>query len=91
MRAAITLWTACVMGEAAKLVPGGLSPSEVAGRSFPPCAALEAIVVEESKPAPVTELREAVSSSIETGLLRMREALKLQPESGAPDASEPEP
>jgi TonB family protein len=78
------LWTSCVMGEAAKLVPGDLAADEIARRSFPPCAALEALVAREVKAPVPLEAREAMTRSIEQSLAMAREQLKTPSESAAP-------
>ncbi|HEX8533456.1 MAG TPA: energy transducer TonB [Allosphingosinicella sp.] len=88
--AAFTLWSMCVMGEAARHVPGALPPSEVTRRSFVPCAALEAIVAEESERTAPEKLRGAMAETIEKALLPMRDLLLAPPAPGAPVPSTPQ-
>lgn len=75
------LWSGCVMGEAAKLVPGDLPAEEVARRSFPPCAPLEALVAREvGEPVPLEEPRAAIRRAIEDGVAEARASLGAPPE-----------
>lgn len=89
LKAAFSLWTSCVMGEASKLAPGDLPAGEVARRSFPPCAGLERLIVAESKSAPLDELRGGLTRSMENALDSVRAALKSTAATGAPEASTP--
>lgn len=80
------LWNTCVQGEASKLAPGGLAAPEVVRRSFPPCAALEAIVAQEAEESvPLTEPRAELARQIEEALPRIRAELT------APAADPPRP
>lgn len=80
------LWSGCVMGEAAKLVPGGLPAEEIARRAFPPCAALEALVAREvEEPVPLEEPRAAMRRAIEEGVAEARAALGAPPEAAPRD------
>ena len=85
MQTAQMLWKTCVMGEASKLVPGDLAAAEIARRSFPPCAALEAIVAQEAKaPVPLTESRAELERTIDSALMDARKGLKPPAETGSP-------
>lgn len=82
INAAYTLWTTCVFGEAAKLVPGDESVDQVAARSFASCAALEAIVSKEIKQT--LPLIEARGSVVET-LLEMVPKLRADLQAADPE------
>jgi TonB family protein len=69
------LWTSCVMGEAAKLVPGDLTPAQIADRAFPPCERLEALVAEAGGSALPADRRAALRTWIESSVVQTREAL----------------
>lgn len=74
---AVLLWSFCVAGEAAKLVPGDLAPAEVARRAFGPCAALEALVEREAGAGPsMPERRTELAHAIEVNVPKVRERLK---------------
>jgi TonB family protein len=78
---ALLLWTVCVGGEAAKLVPGDLPPAEVARRAFGPCTALESIVERGSvAEPPMPQNRADLARMIETTVAQLREKLKASPE-----------
>jgi hypothetical protein len=79
------LWTGCVTGEATKLVPGDLPAGEVARRSFPPCAALEAIVAREvGAPVPLAEPRASITAIIEEAVPKARAELNAPSATEAP-------
>jgi hypothetical protein len=83
------LWASCVMGEAAKLVPGDLPADEIVRRSFLPCAALEALVTDAvGAPAPVEGPRASMASMIENLFMRLRTDLKAAPEAATPEQGE---
>lgn len=85
MKAAFALWTACVMGEASKLVPGDLPANLLAERAFPPCAALEGLLSQELKvPSPLVEPRNGITSMIEATVTQVRHALETPPDTGTP-------
>jgi TonB family protein len=86
MKAAFDLWTGCVLGEAAKLVPGDLPADQVAGRAFAGCTALEAIVSQEvDGPAALERPRNSMASAIALGATKARQALNT-PTPDAPKA-----
>jgi TonB family protein len=71
--ASLELWQLCVTGEAAKLALSDLTPAEVVRRSFVPCAALEARFLQELKdPAPLTEMKGAVTQVLEARITEIR-------------------
>jgi TonB family protein len=77
LEAAQMLWTACVMGEASKRVPGDLPAEEVARLAFLPCATLEALVAREvGGSVPLEEPRASMMRMIAEGLIQARTALK---------------
>jgi TonB family protein len=85
LQAAQYLWATCVMGEAAKLVPGDLPADEVVLRAFPPCAALEALVAREvEKPVPLEEVRSSFDQTLRDMVARTRVALKPVPDAPPP-------
>jgi TonB family protein len=76
----LLLWSVCVGGEAAKLVPGDVPPAEVVRRAFGPCTALEALVERGAGAAPPMPQRRAqLGSLIEAVVVKAREALKAPP------------
>ena len=83
MKVAFDLWTGCVLGEAAKLVPGTVPADQVADRAFAGCAALQAIVLQEvAGPASLERPRKDIASAIAQGVTNARQALNTP----APDA-----
>jgi TonB family protein len=79
--AALMLWTGCIMGEATKLVLTDLPPDEIARRSFPPCAALEALYSREiGKQAPLEEMRTQLTPMIGMMLVEVRKVLNAPAE-----------
>lgn len=83
--AAHRLWTSCLMGEAAKLVPGDLPAPEIALRAFPPCTALERRVAQEMEGAvPLQGPRELLTRQLEEGVEAVRAGLRAPPEAGTP-------
>ena len=84
-QAVFGLWTGCVMGEVAKLVPGDLSADEVAARSFPPCGPLELLLARETDAAaPLEETRRGMRNVIGQTVTSMRAALNGPPPAQAP-------
>ena len=80
-KTAFELWTSCVVGEAAKLVPGDLPPDQAAARSFTPCTALEALVAAQTKlAAPLTDMRKSLATTIEARVKSARTALQAPPD-----------
>jgi TonB family protein len=80
------LWNGCVLGEVAKRVPGDLAADEVARLSFPPCAALEALLARElDSPLPLEEPRASIRLMIEAGLAEARAALNAPSPPATPD------
>jgi TonB family protein len=87
---ALMLWTLCVGGEAAKLVPGDLPPAEVARRAFPPCKALEALVAADPELARLLpEQRSGLQRTIESTVATTRAALAAAPVPAEPLKTEP--
>ncbi|HYG48692.1 MAG TPA: energy transducer TonB [Allosphingosinicella sp.] len=77
--AALTLWSTCLFGEAAKLTLSDLPPAEIVRRSYPPCAALEAGAAREiGQKAPLDELRGSVGPAIEESVGKARAVLKAE-------------
>lgn len=77
MQAAYSLWPSCVMGEAARLVPGDQPVEQIAALSFSRCAALEAIVAQETGQAlPLEDARVAMIESFMTMLPKLRADLQ---------------
>jgi TonB family protein len=85
--AAFMLWTSCLRGEIAKLVPGDLPADEVARRSFPPCEALEAILSTRTggAAAPLPDTRRGMASMIERMITTMRSEFTATAPAGAPN------
>jgi TonB family protein len=84
--AAQKLWSGCALGEAAKLIPHDLAAEEVARRSFPPCAALEALVAREvGEPAPLEAPRASMRRVIEEWVAETRTALAAPPQADPKD------
>ncbi|HEX9964463.1 MAG TPA: energy transducer TonB [Allosphingosinicella sp.] len=76
---AFTLWRGCVLGEAAKYVLEDLAAGEIAQRSFPPCARLEALFARESSQAPpLREPRERVAALVADLMLESGKILNLR-------------
>ena len=72
-----TLWSACVIGEAARLATGNLAEEEAVRRAFGPCSALEGQIARENgTPFPLTARRAAMATGIVSELARLRAALK---------------
>jgi TonB family protein len=79
--AALSLWSACLFGEAAKLALGNLPPEEIARRAFPLCLPLEAVAGREiDEPAPVEGLRSDMTRAVVDLVTRSRAALNAEPE-----------
>ncbi len=83
--AAVTLWGACLLGEAAKLALTDLPAAELARRAFPPCTALEAAAAREvGEPAPLEDRRAQVVGAFQETVLKARAILKAPAKKGAP-------
>jgi TonB family protein len=79
--AALTLWGACLFGEAAKLASTDLDPAQLARRAFAPCTALEASVARElGDPASLEARRSEVVAALQEIVVKARAAL-ARPES----------
>lgn len=88
-QAATTLWSSCVFGEAAKLVPGDLPADQIGRRAFPPCEALEARLAREvGQSVPLNELRTSILGDLDQAVVQMRADLNSPDE---PAVSEPQP
>ena len=75
--AAKMLWGFCILGEAAKLAMTELAADEIARRSYPPCAALEAVAARESGQAgPLETERAGIVQGLEQSVLKARTVLK---------------
>lgn len=82
--AAVTLWGACLLGEAAKLALTDLPAAELARRAFPPCAALEAAVAREiGERAPLEDRRAQVAEMFQDTVLKARAVLKTGAKPGS--------
>lgn len=73
---AILLWSACVMGEAAKLVPGDLPADQAADRAFLPCKALEGPAAERIGVTKMAPARAEFAVSISAFVAEWRRQLK---------------
>lgn len=78
--AAYSLWGVCVFGEAAKLALSDLPAAEIVRRSYPPCAALEAVATREAGPNGLSEgQRSTIAQGLEEFVLKPRAILKAPP------------
>ena len=83
------LWSSCVMGEVAKLVPGNLPADQIARQAFLPCEPLEALLAKEvGHSLPLNEPRQSLLTTLEKALPDTRAALNSPDE---PPASKPQP
>lgn len=81
--AALTLWGLCVLGEAAKLALSDLPEAEIARRSYPPCAALEAVAAREAGQPPLEAQRATMAQGFEELVFKARAILKAPARTGA--------
>lgn len=82
VEAAMNLWSACLLGEAAKLALSDLSVEELVRRSYPPCAALEARISSEAG-KPYQRNQSEIVEAFEATIVRARASLQ------APRPSQP--
>jgi TonB family protein len=77
VRAAQTLWSSCLLGEAAKLALGDLPDEEAVRRSFGPCFALETVLARETGASlPLGEMRSALLPGLAGILAELRAGLR---------------
>lgn len=77
LEAAYKLWMVCVMGEASKLAMGDMAIEEIVRRAFPPCAALEGLVVDEfGAPLSQAERGASMAQLVSEEITKARTVLK---------------